>query len=52
MGEGEVRRNRGSDIDIDTLSSVKQRASGKCLAQGAKPGGHDDLQGWDGEQGS
>lgn len=52
MGEGEVRRNRGSDIDLDTLSSVNQRASGKRLALGAKPGGHDGLQGWDGEQGS
>ena len=37
-------RKRGSSIHIDTLSSVKQRASGKhCIAQGAQPGGHDDL---------
>lgn len=44
MGAGEVRRNRESSIHIDTLSSVKQRASGKCcIAQGAQPGGHDDL---------
>ena len=38
VGEGEGETNGDSNIDIDTLSCVKQLVGGCYITQGAQPG--------------